>query len=219
MADRELSNWGQAVNRLLVDVNSGQGDLRRRTLLALADAVYAGVSMNSVLSKRVDDGRVTGSAPSHWKWRREDPAYEAAFQFLIGTPATPGVARVAGESVTSEQEAEALASIDGARTRLHLLALPAVERLEAALEATELKLDPHGHEHVHPDFSTQVRAASEILDRGDETTSGSGPVATVKVYLPDNKREAEDAPASEPDPSLLSEDVDAGQPAVSPDNP
>jgi len=173
------SQWQELAQDLLASIVTGQHfRKKRRTILALADAAYMNVSQATVY-------RLQGCASkvAHYKWRDVDPQYEAAYQFLVGDPATPGVARVQREQEIDEQEHLAISALAEAKNVLRMAAADAAYTLTDALHA-ETSHGPKWHE--------RISAANSILDRSDqETATKVAPAisiidaAIMKVYSDD----------------------------------
>lgn len=159
-----LSNWGEEAIAMLHAVDTGRHYRKKRTtLLRLAEATYLNRSQASVFR----DSHTTGVASrvAHYKWRNTDQQYEACYQYLVGDPSTPGVAKLAREQELDEDEGLAISALVEARTRLQLATAEAVKTLVAALSAK----DRYG-----PLWRERIVAANSILERSDDTAGRSG---------------------------------------------
>ena len=174
--DNQLSQWEELAHDLLANIVDGQHYRKKRhTILALAEAAYINVSQATVY-------RLPGCASkvAHYKWRDNDPAYEAAYQFLVGDAAMPGQARQLREQEIDEQELLAISSLAEAKNVLRMAAADAAYTLTDALQAKT----SHG-----PKWHERITAANSILDRSDaETATKVAPAISVidaaimKVY-------------------------------------
>lgn len=175
----QSSQWEEEAQELLASIVDGQHyRKKRRTILALAEAAYINVSQATVY-------RLPGCASkvAHYKWRDNDPAYEAAYQFLIGDPAMPGIARQQREQEIDEQESLAISALAEAKNVLRMASADAAHTLTDALAAAT----SHG-----PKWHERIQAANSILDRSDaETATKVAPAMTtidtaiMKIYAPD----------------------------------
>jgi len=173
------SQWEELASHLLVNIVDGQHYRKKRhTILALAEAAYLNVSQATVY-------RLPGCASkvAHYKWRDNDPAYEEAYQFLVGDAAMPGQARQLREQEIDEQELLAISALAEAKNVLRMAAADAAYMLTEALHA-ETSHGPKWHE--------RISAANSILDRSDqETATKVAPAisiidaAIMKVYADD----------------------------------
>lgn len=178
--DDEQSQWGEEAQRMLENIVDGQHyRKKRRTILALAEAAYINVSQATVF-------RMPGCASkvAHYKWRENDPDYEAAYQFLVGDPALPGLARQQREQEIDEQESLAISALAEAKNVIRMAAADAAYTLTEALQAKT----SHG-----PKWHERIQAANSILDRSDaETATKVAPAinvidnAIMKVYADDD---------------------------------
>ena len=228
----ELDQWGEEALLLIQAVVIGPHcRKKRRTLLKLAEAAYLNVSQAAVF--RLGD---CSSKVAHYKWRKEDEAYEEAYLYLIGDALNPGLARLHREHELDEDEALAISSLVEARTRLRLASADAVRTLVDALDATD---------RFGALWRERIVAANSILDRADaETAARQAPAvslvdkAIMTVYAPAHvdqqaglpsgapAEEANQPPAedsiipssyhSDDDDTHVSDQADQ-QPAVSPD--
>lgn len=177
--DNQLSQWEELASDLLANIVDGEHYRKKRhTILALAEAAYLNVSQATVY-------RLPGCASkvAHYKWRDNDPAYEAAYQFLVGDAAMPGQARQLREQEIDEQELLAISSLAEAKNVLRMAAAEAAYTLTEALQAKT----SHG-----PKWHERITAANSILDRSDaETATKVAPAISVidaaimKVYADD----------------------------------
>ena len=195
----KLDNWGDESKRLLKSITGQHSAKKRLTLIALADAAYAGQSQAAVFKNPANASKV-----AHYKWLEHDPAYRAAYNHLIGSDESPGVARAQFAQEEEERELAALTNIGKARRKLKLLSLSAVSALEDALESTvtisklkgDSSDDPYALLIKVPDWQARIRAANSILDRNLETAANSKADMTtlgeklpaVQVYIPENGR-------------------------------
>lgn len=150
-----VTTWGEEAQRLLAAITTGEYRKKRRTLLALAHAAYAGVAYSKVFAL---DSAYTGSRTVHYeKWLRDDPAYRAAFEYLCRRGERLGLALLRRDTEFADEEMEALAALERSRQRLALLSERAVDTLEAAMQAEDA------------DWNARIRAAKEVLDRPPAT--------------------------------------------------
>ena len=173
------SQWEELAHDLLANIVDGQHYRKKRhTILALAEAAYMNVSQATVY-------RLPGCASkvAHYKWRDNDPAYEAAYQFLVGDAAMPGQARQLREQEIDEQEQLAISALAEAKNVLRMASADAAYMLTEALQAKT----SHG-----PKWHERISAANSILDRSDqETATKVAPAISVidaaimKVYSDD----------------------------------
>ena len=199
--DSQPSQWQELAQDLLDNITEGDHYRKKRhTILALADAAYMNVSQATVY-------RLQGCASkvAHYKWRSNDSAYEAAYQFLVGDAAAPGAARVQREQEIDEQEHLAISALAEAKNVLRMAAAQAAYTLTDALEART----SHG-----PKWHERISAANSILDRSDqETATKVAPAisiidaAIMKVYADDPKDATLQAglQANEPPPKEVSD--------------
>jgi hypothetical protein len=174
------TQWEELASDLLADIVDGQHFRKKRhTILALAEAAYINVSQATVY-------RMPGCASkvAHYKWRDNDPAYEAAYQFLVGDAAMPGQARQLREQEIDEQEHLAISALAEAKNVLRMASADAAYTLTDALQAKT----SHG-----PKWHERIQAANSILDRSDtETATKVAPAISVidraimKVYHDDD---------------------------------
>lgn len=175
----EQSQWGEEAQALLANIVDGQHyRKKRRTILALAEAAYINVSQATVFRSPNCASKV-----AHYKWRENDPDYEAAYQFLVGDPALPGLARQQREQEIDEQESLAISALAEAKNVIRMAAADAAYTLTEALQAKT----SHG-----PKWHERISAANSILDRSDaETATKVAPAinvidnAIMKVYADD----------------------------------
>jgi hypothetical protein len=170
------SQWEELASDLLANIVDGEHYRKKRhTILALAEAAYINVSQATVF-------RLPGCASkvAHYKWRDNDPAYETAYQFLVGDAAMPGQARQLREQEIDEQELLAISALAEAKNVLRMAAADAAYTLTEALHAST----SHG-----PKWHERITAANSILDRSDaETATKVAPAISVidaaimKVY-------------------------------------
>lgn len=152
------NQWGEDAMQLVNDIVDGPHFRKKRhTLLLLTEATYHNQSQAEVF-KLVS----CASKVAHYKWRDVDPAYEAAYQFLIGNTALPGIARLRREHELDEAEQRAIGALAEARATLRLSASEAAYTLQDALKA-ENAYGPKWHE--------RISAANSILDRSDKETA------------------------------------------------
>ena len=152
------TQWEELAQDLLANIVDGQHfRKKRRTILALAEAAYINVSQATVY-------RLPGCASkvAHYKWRDVDTDYEAAYQFLVGDVATPGLARLQREQEIDEQEHLAISALAEAKNVLRMAAADAAYMLTEALHAQT----SHG-----PKWHERITAANSILDRSDQETA------------------------------------------------
>lgn len=198
------SQWEELAQDLLVNIVDGQHfRKKRRTILALAEAAYINVSQATVYRMPT-----CGSKVAHYKWRENDPDYEAAYQFLVGDANAPGLARQQRELEIDEQELLAISALAEAKNVLTMAAADAAYTLTDAL----LAKTSHG-----PKWHERIQAANSILDRADtETATKVAPAisiidrAIMKVYHdPDDGMDAiapeTESPTDEQTPELESD--------------
>lgn len=194
------SQWEEAAQELLDAITDGQHyRKKRRTIIALADAAYGNRSQASVFTLASCASKV-----AHYKWRENDPAYEAAYQFLIGDVAKPGLARKQRELEIDEQEQLAISALAEARATLRIHSAEAAHTLVEALSART----SHG-----PKWHERISAANSILDRSDQETASRAapPIAIIdnaimKVYSDEDKvNEQASLPANTNDQEPTSE--------------
>ena len=152
------NQWGDEAASLLANIIGGRHFRKKRlTLLLMADAALYNRPLTSVM-----DMSEAGSRITHYKWRKVDPAYEAAYMFLVGDHAAPGQARILRERNLDADELRAISSLAEARTQLKLASADAVQTLIESLDASN-KWGPKWHE--------RILAANSILDRADSETA------------------------------------------------
>ena len=150
--------WGDEAAELINAVTEGPHYRKKRhTLLSLSDAAYHNFSQAQVFNMASCASKV-----AHYKWRQVDPAYEAAYLFLIGNNSLPGIARQQREQELDEAEQLAIGALAEARATLRLGAAEASHTLISALEAQN-SYGPKWHE--------RISAANSILDRADRDTA------------------------------------------------
>ena len=150
--------WGDQAAELINAITEGPHFRKKRhTLLSLSDAAYHNFSQAQVFQLASCASKV-----AHYKWRQVDPAYEAAYLFLIGDNSMPGIARQQREQELDEAEQLAIGALAEARATLRLGAAEASHTLISALDAQN-SYGPKWHE--------RISAANSILDRADRDTA------------------------------------------------
>lgn len=164
------SEWGDRARELLDQIRPPMARQKRATLLAIADAALSGRSQWWLFSTK-NRPAGTVSKPVHYRFLAEEPAYRAAYDYLVGQAASKR------ETELGEQEAEALRQIAEARLLLQHLSLPAVRELQAILNGGE-------------DGELRLRAANSVLDRvaglgaKADLTSGGEPIGSAAtIYI------------------------------------
>ena len=195
------SQWEDQAQELLANIVDGQHHRKkRRTIIALADAAYGNRSQASVFTLASCASKV-----AHYKWREQDLAYEAAYQFLIGDSSMPGLARQLREQEIDEHESLAISALAEAKNVIRTASADAAYTLVDALQART----SHG-----PKWHERISAANSILDRSDaETATKVAPAISVidhaimKIYADDSMDDSPQAGLSEePDsPKSLSD--------------
>ncbi len=166
MSANELKKWGEEAYALLKDIEGTHCIKKRATILALADAVYAGSSLNNVLK----NNQTTGSKTAHYKWLDNDPGYAAAYAFLVGqllgTDETKrGLAWTTREAELDDDRLIAVVKIEKARIKLDMLSLRAVDAYAEALDAEYVTFSEGGEAYHTADHRTRLIAANAITDR------------------------------------------------------
>lgn len=202
MSANELKKWGEEAYALLKEIRGAHCTKKRATIIALADAVYTAASLNSVLK----NNDATGSKTAHYKWLDNDPAYAAAYAFLVGDLSPDaelnrrGLARRALDAELDEDALTAVFKIEKARTKLDALSLRAVLAYEDALDAEFVNVQENGAMNVSPDHRTRLLAANAITDRIPklakssqvDLTSGGERIEAPVIYMPANGRDEGD---------------------------
>jgi hypothetical protein len=187
-----MNEWGEEAKALLKSIHGQHSTKKRLTLIALADATYAGKAQAAVFKNPSCASKV-----AHYKWLDNDPAYKAAYDYLVGSDVAPGVARARFMEDEEERETSALATIARARRKLRLLSGRAVDELEDLLNAT-ITIHKDGEPILTiADSQVRLRAANSILDRNPETavnsradhTTGGDKLPQTVIYLPSNDRD------------------------------
>lgn len=202
MSANELKKWGEEAYTLLRAIRGAHSTKKRATILALADAVYTAVSLNSVLKYNP----ATGSKTAHYKWLGNDPAYAAAYAYLVGDLSPDvdtgrGLAWSTREAELDDDRLIAVVKIEKARVRLDMLSLRAVDAYAEALDAEYTTVTDNGQVFHTADHRTRLIAANAIADRVPklvkssqvDLTSDGERIAAPVVYIPANGREDDHA--------------------------
>lgn len=164
-----FKQWGDEAYWLLRAITGQKSTKKKDTLLALADAAYVGESMNNTFARSE-----TSSKTAHYKWLEKDPAYKAAYEFMVGNEEAPGLALNRRYEELEEEEAQAVAALEYARRKLKMLSRDAVDVLADALTAESFSyVEDGGEAHYMPDHTNRRLAAKEILDRNPKTAANS----------------------------------------------
>lgn len=176
----DLKKWGSEAYQLLRAIKGRHSPLKRVTLIALADATFTAVSLKTALGSKQ-----TASHTAHYKWMHNDAAYRAAFDFLVGSEAAPGIARQARDAELDQMLQAAVAQVEQAHLDLQLLSAEAVQTYAEMLKAeTAVTYEGQIFDHV-ADNRARIAAANAILDRipqlaktrKSDITSGGEPLA------------------------------------------
>jgi hypothetical protein len=177
----ELSpdNWGDDARQLLDAIVGPKAELKRTTLLLLANARYAGDSQNSAFAQPG-----SASKPSHYKWMANDPNYITAFDFFIGDKTSPGLALAQAQQDQKTTQSEALATIAKAREITQLGAARAAQKRIELLEA-QTTIFYHGEPVADVEaLDVQLRAANAILNAASsETAEHTNPPAAPVLSI------------------------------------
>lgn len=179
--------YGPEIAAALTAIRRGQAPRKRRTLLALADAVMLGHSREEVYKDPLCLNRRT-----HYRLMRDDEQYRQAFMLLIGTEDEPGAARQMFMNALDEETAASLSVLNAAVNTLVDSSAKAALALLDGLQAEEMKLDMKGGEHYAPDNRTRLQAARalfEIVERWRKVDEKEADELNLHIFLPDNLRD------------------------------
>lgn len=161
------SEWGETTHAMLSMITGRHYRKKRATLLHLADAAMLNLAQATVYRKHDCASKV-----AHYKWRKQDPAYEAAYAYLVGSHEQPGLSRDARAQELDEDEKRGVLALEEARISLRVASADAVAMLIEALQASY---------KTGPAWRERIQAAQAILDRADSVTAQKGSLEITTV--------------------------------------
>lgn len=181
--------YGKEAYTLLTRIKRGEVRKRRRTILALADAVLLGTPRTEVYAEETCLNKRT-----HFRCLRDDDDYRNAYMHIVGNEEHPGIARRLFLQIVDEETGEAISVLNNAVNLLVDGSYKAALALLESLDAEEMKLDMRGNAHYAPDNRTRLAAAKTLFDLTKEWRApkdeGADDLKLI-IELPDNMRQSD----------------------------